>query len=140
MNWFWHAMWIGLVLIPVTILWLGCIFDVFRRDDLHPVGQVLWVLAILVLPVFGALTYLVFRPRHVGAFAEGALDGKPPSQQIPVSQQLADLDRLHTTGAIDDREFEVAKEDALARVPGPRGANAGFSTGAATAPRAGSGR
>jgi hypothetical protein len=133
MNWFWHAMWIGLVLIPVSILWVGCVFDMFRRDDLRPASQILWLLVVLVLPVFGALAYLVSRPRHAGTFAEQAPTGSP------LSQQLNDLDRLHSTGAISDVEFQLAKEDALAKVPTPRGATAG-SAPTAAAQGAGSGR
>jgi hypothetical protein len=116
MNWFWHAIFIALVVIPVTILWLGCVFDIFRRDDLHAANQILWLLAVLVLPVVGALVYLVLRPRRAGVFAEKSPDSGS------LSQQLTDLDRLHSTGALDDREFRLAKQDALARVPGQRAA------------------
>ncbi|HSP36868.1 MAG TPA: PLD nuclease N-terminal domain-containing protein [Frankiaceae bacterium] len=133
MNWSWHALWIALVLIPVTIIWVGCVFDIFRRDDLHPVSQILWLLAVLVLPVFGGLVYLVARPRHAGSFAQEAPGGRS------LSQQLNDLDRLHSTGAISDREFQLAKQDALAKVPTPRGA-AAYSTDTATVQGAGSSR
>jgi hypothetical protein len=140
MNWFWHAMWIGLVLIPVSILWLGCIFDIFYRDDMHPARQILWLMAILILPVLGALAYLIARPRRAGAFGQEGMGRRVviagSADAVPLSEQLADLDRMHNSGALDDREFQVAKEDALARVPAPRGATAD----AATAAAAGGGR
>jgi hypothetical protein len=126
MNWFWHAIFIALVVIPVTILWLGCVFDIFRRDDLHAASQILWLLTVLVLPVVGALAYLVLRPRGAGVFAEKSLD------ELSLSQQLSDLDRLHSTGALDDREFRLAKQDALARVPGQRGATGESSSETST--------
>ena len=128
MQWFWHAIWIALVVIPVTILWLGCVLDLFRRHDLSVVAQVLWLVGVLVLPVLGALIYLIARPRAAGAFGELS-----PAPSNSLTEQLSDLDRLHSTGAIDDREFQLAKEDVLARVPTPRDATAGYSPGAATA-------
>jgi hypothetical protein len=118
MNWFWHAILIALVVIPVTILWLGCVFDIFRRHDLGAASTVLWLLAILVVPFLGSLIYLLARPPRITAFAESTQAGST------VTEQLSDLDRLHSTGAIDDREFQVAKAAALANVPTPRGAAA----------------
>jgi hypothetical protein len=58
-NWFWHPLLICLVVIPATILWIVCLFDVIvRRHDLSVVRRLLYVLLILFLPVIGALTYL----------------------------------------------------------------------------------
>jgi hypothetical protein len=137
MDWFWHALWIGLVLIPVTILWVSCVFDIFARRDMGAASRILWLLGVIVLPFFGSLIYLLSRPRGVGPFGEQATG---PRSLDPLSQQLSDLDRLRSKGVIDDREFQLAKEDALARVPNPRGSSAGFSTGAAASREAGTRR
>lgn len=58
MNWFWHALWICLVVIPVTVLWVVAIFDlVLARRDYSPWKRFAWLLAVLLLPLFGALAY-----------------------------------------------------------------------------------
>lgn len=121
MNWFWHAIWVALVVIPVTVLWIACLFDIVLRRDLGVAARVLWVLGILVVPFLGSLVYLLFRPPGAGTFGERA-----SRSGSSLAQQLADLDRLRSTGAIDDREFQIAKEDALARVPTQHTANAGY--------------
>jgi hypothetical protein len=123
MNWFWHAIWIALVVIPVTILWLSCVFDIFRRDDLGVASRVLWLLGVLVLPIFGSLLYLITRPHPAAAYEA------PARQDGSLTQQLSDLDRLRRSGAIDDREFQIAKADAIAQVPAPRGAAADAAAG-----------
>lgn len=62
MNWFWHAVWICLVVIPVTILWIICITDIiFNRNDL-----VWWkrlgVLLLVLVPFIGPIAYAFMHP------------------------------------------------------------------------------
>jgi hypothetical protein len=56
--------WILLIgfLIPVAILWGYALISLFRRPDLALGARLLWFLAILVLPVLGALVYFMLRP------------------------------------------------------------------------------
>jgi hypothetical protein len=117
MNWFWHAILIAIVVIPVTILWLSCVFDIFGRHDLGAASTVLWLLAILIVPFLGSLIYLLARPPRITSFAEPTR-----AATSTVTEQLSELDRLHSTDAIDDHEFQVAKAAALANVPTPRDA------------------
>ena len=58
MNWFWHAIWISIIVIPATILWAVALFDViFRRHDLSTGKRIGVLLMILFLPIVGALIY-----------------------------------------------------------------------------------
>ncbi len=58
MTWTWHALLICLVVVPVSVLWVVAVVDlVVRRDDLRPWVRFGWLLAVLVLPVVGALAY-----------------------------------------------------------------------------------
>ena len=61
-NTFWGAFLLLLIWVPLVLLWFATIFDVFRRDDLSGWGKVAWVLAIILIPWFGALVYLIVRP------------------------------------------------------------------------------
>ena len=64
MNW-WEFFFVMLVLLPVMVLWLGCIFDAISRPDLGGLTKLGWVLFILLFPIIGALIYIVTRPRVV---------------------------------------------------------------------------
>lgn len=64
MNW-WEFFFVMLVLLPVMVLWLGCVIDAISRPDLGGLPKAAWVLFILVLPVFGSLLYIILRPRQV---------------------------------------------------------------------------
>ena len=60
MNWFWHAIWISLIVIPATILWIVAIVDViFRRHDLSTGKRIGFLALILFIPIIGALIYAV---------------------------------------------------------------------------------
>ena len=64
MDWtvFWMAMLTLFVFMPVLLLWLFAIVDLFGRADMGGLGKVLWLFAILFLPIVGTLMYYLFRP------------------------------------------------------------------------------
>lgn len=75
MNWFWHALWICLVVIPVTLLWAGAILHiVLFRKDLPWWRRLIWLLVVILLPLIGALIYAGVSVGHRGATAYGSLD------------------------------------------------------------------
>ena len=51
------------IIVPVAILWVFVMFDIFARPDLNGGQKALWVLLILVIPFIGALIYLAARPQ-----------------------------------------------------------------------------
>jgi hypothetical protein len=56
--------WILLIgfVIPVAILWGYAIISLIGRRDLGIGAKLLWLLAILVLPVIGSIVYFMMRP------------------------------------------------------------------------------
>ena len=64
MSW-WEFFFVMLVLLPVLVIWLGCVIDAISRPDLNLMMKAGWVLFILALPVLGALLYIILRPRTV---------------------------------------------------------------------------
>jgi Phospholipase_D-nuclease N-terminal len=58
------AQWILLLvfIIPVVLLWGYALVSLIGRHDLGIGPKLLWLLAILVLPIIGAVLYFMLRP------------------------------------------------------------------------------
>jgi uncharacterized membrane protein len=67
--WFWSVFILLFVFIPLVLAWGFVLVDMFMRQDLSGWAKAGWLLVVLVLPLLGALIYLIARPRY----AEGAL-------------------------------------------------------------------
>ena len=53
---------IGIIGFAVLILWVLALIDLSRRPDLDRTHRMAWVLIIVLLPIIGAIAYLVMRP------------------------------------------------------------------------------
>jgi len=97
--------------------------DIFRRQDLTGLWKVIWVLILFWIPFFGAMIYLIARPRTAGdtdAFGSAAatpVAAAAPSRSVAPSASSADeiakLAALRDAGTITPAEFEAAKAKAL---------------------------
>jgi uncharacterized membrane protein len=106
MDWFWHALWIAFVIIPLTLLWVFCLVDIFVRRDLSGWARLGWLFGILVVPLLGALMYLVVRPAPVDTrWASAQVD----SSEGSVADEITKLDQLRSTGVITEQEFTTQK-------------------------------
>src|SRR5438105_11104994 len=59
---FWNVFFLMFVWIPLTIVWVFAIFDVFRQRALSGLAKAAWLVLIVILPLIGTLCYLIFRP------------------------------------------------------------------------------
>jgi hypothetical protein len=126
MDWFWHALWICFVVIPVTVLWITCVVSIFVRHDLSIWARLGWLLAVLVIPLFGALIYLLFTPasmfwRDTATYPPDSRTETVPqgqaSQQSSLVSDISAARQLHASGALSDEEFQRAKDRLLSAVP-----------------------
>jgi hypothetical protein len=64
MDWdlFWGVMLALFVWLPLMLIWLFAIVDLFGRHDIGGLAKVLWLLAILFMPILGTLVYYLVRP------------------------------------------------------------------------------
>ena len=53
------------IFIPLTLMWVFALVDLFMRPDLSGWGKAGWLLVILVIPLLGALFYVGLRPSDV---------------------------------------------------------------------------
>jgi hypothetical protein len=56
---------VTLLVIPLLILTIGAVRDIAGRPDLQRVSKALWVVALFLSPLIGALVYVVVRPSVV---------------------------------------------------------------------------
>ncbi len=47
--------------LPIILVWLFALADLFMRRNLRAGAKVLWLLAIVLIPLLGPLAYLLFR-------------------------------------------------------------------------------
>lgn len=116
MLWFFlFIAWIYLLVVLVT--------DVFRSDDLSGWLKALWTLFILILPILGALVYLIARGddmaerrvkdyrRQEQAFQTYVRDAAGPG--VSTADELTKLAQLRDAGTISTEEFDTAKAKLL---------------------------
>lgn len=64
MAWDTFWAWIGFffVFIPLVMLWIYTMIDIFGRPDMGGLAKFLWLLLILFVPIIGMLIYFIARP------------------------------------------------------------------------------
>lgn len=105
------AMWVWLVLILFA--------DIARSDTLSGPGKAVWAFGILVLPVLGAILYLIVNGDEMGRrviddVAAGGASAERAVGARTTAEGLAGLAAAHDAGEISDAEFAQAKARLLA--------------------------
>ncbi|TDD71210.1 SHOCT domain-containing protein [Jiangella aurantiaca] len=124
MNLFLTMIWFFLFVAWISML-VSLLGDIFRSRDLSGWGKALWTLLIIVLPILGALIYIVARgegmtartledyerrEREFDSYVRSvAADSRPSG-----ADELAKLARLRDAGTITTTEFEGQKAKLLA--------------------------
>jgi hypothetical protein len=64
---FWSWFFLFLIFVPLAIVYVLTIWNIFTRPGLSGWARALWLLAVLVFPVLGTLVYLVIYGGSIGA-------------------------------------------------------------------------
>jgi hypothetical protein len=128
---FWEAFFLLLIFVPIAMIWVAALFDIFRRDDIGGITKALWVLAIVFLPLFGTLIYLILRspggtPEERKLIDQSNREFVAKYAPTDSAEQLRVLADLHDRGKLTDAEFAAEKARVL-------GTNAAASAAAAPA-------
>ncbi len=108
---FWDLVLLFFVFIPAAILWFRVVVDIFDRRDLSGVMKVVWLIGVLILPLLGALVYIVTRPvteqdrERVAAF-EQAVKQQQVAAGYSIADEIEKLDGLRAKGLITQDEFD----------------------------------
>lgn len=112
---FWQGFLLFLIWLPVAFCWAFALLDLFRRDDLSGWAIALWVIAIILLPIFGMLIYFIVRP----VTAQDVKDRENFEKEAEfeksarVADKLHKLSELRDKGDITQEQFEKQKEKLL---------------------------
>ncbi len=104
MDSFWESFWTLLIFIPLLLLWVFALIDLFRNPDISGLTKALWAIAIVLLPVLGMLVYFVV------VYPSGSAAAAPTSD---VADQLTKLAELNKQGVLTDDEFQREKDKLL---------------------------
>lgn len=111
---FWDAFFLLLIYIPLIMLWVFAIMDIFRRDDMGGFSKAIWVAIVIFLPYFGTLIYLIARrpggtPEERQAIDEANREFVQTYSSGSTATELATLADLHDRGKLNDTEFAAEK-------------------------------
>jgi Phospholipase_D-nuclease N-terminal len=102
MPWLWNASVLLFVFIPLTLMWIYALVDVFLNPGLSALARVLWLLVILLMPLFGFLAYLMFRPEREPPVLVRSTTVRASSP----AEEVAKADDLRRSGTITAEKVE----------------------------------
>ncbi len=114
----WIMVWVAFIFLVFRI-----IVDIFRDSTLSGFGKFLWMLFVIILPVLGALVYVIARGKSMTErdmaqaaqvraaqveYTKGLMNEAGAASEIKAAKELLD------SGAITADEYEAIKAKALA--------------------------
>jgi hypothetical protein len=97
---------VGIVLLPLTAIWLLALFNIVaRRGDLSIGWKGIWSAVVILIPYLGVLIYAIVRP-------PAQMKGLGNSDPTVTGQAIDQIHRLtteHDSGAITDGDFASRK-------------------------------
>ena len=102
--------------ITAIMLWFSCFMDIFRRDDLGGM-KVVWIIVLVLIPWFGALIYLLARPKVTAMDVQTAVRAEAAAGAmagVSTADELKKLGELKAAGVINEAQFEALKAKLLA--------------------------
>ena len=93
-DWFFHTLWLCMIIIPIAIVWCYAVFDlVWRRHDMRWWMRLIWLVIVVIIPVIGGCVYAAIATSR----------GRPVGDNENLS--YADLDHLHAKGMMSDADY-----------------------------------
>jgi hypothetical protein len=93
--------------------------DIFRRNDLTGWGKAGWILLLVLVPFFGALIYMIARPKMTAQdreLIETAQETQRRLEGYSAADEIAKLATLRDEGKISADEYEELKRKAMLSV------------------------
>ncbi len=115
---FWETFFLFVIFLPLVLIWVFALVDIFQRDDLSGGWKAVWVACVILVPFFGTLIYLITRPsgvtpeerREIDEASREFVERYSPEDR---ASQLKVLSDLHDRGKLTDEEFAAEKSRLL---------------------------
>jgi hypothetical protein len=102
MDSFWDNFWTLLIFIPLLLLWVFALVDLFKNPDVSGLAKALWAIAIVLVPIIGMVAYFIT-----------LYPSEPASRPADTATQLTQLAALKDQGVLSDEEFQREKDKVL---------------------------
>lgn len=108
---FWDVIWWiieAFFLILAIWIFIALFADIFRRRDLNGFGKAGWIFLLFILPLLGALIYIIARPKPTQSEIEAMMaphGGGPVMNTDDIAQAYAMLQQ----GALTQQEYDEIK-------------------------------
>lgn len=110
MDSFWDTFWTLLIFIPLLLLWVFTLVDLFKNPDVSGLAKALWAIAIVLLPIIGMIVYFI-------AVYDSAEPAGAASSSAATIDQLTQLAALRDNGVLTEEEFQREKDKLLGVEP-----------------------
>lgn len=104
---------LAIVYVPAIILWLYCLTKILKSGR-SLAWKVAWAVAILVLPIIGAMFFLLFGHRSAAYEVSTGLGGPDTRGELTNAEVLAEIEKLHAAGKMSTEDYEAIKARHLA--------------------------
>jgi len=111
MDSFWDNFWTLLIFIPLLLLWIFALVDLFKNPDISGIAKALWAIAIVLVPIIGMIVYFL-----VVYESEPA---EPAASSAATVDQLSQLAALRDQKVLTEDEFQREKDKLLGIEPAP---------------------
>jgi hypothetical protein len=118
---FWSILWFFLFFLWISLI-ISVFADIVRAHNMSGWAKAAWTFLIIVVPVFGALIYLIANGDDMGQRANEQARAQDEAMQSYIRNaagsggagaELSGLADLHTNGSLTDEEYASAKASVL---------------------------
>jgi hypothetical protein len=110
MDSFWDNFWTLLIFIPLLLLWVFALVDLFKNPDVSGVAKALWAIAIVLVPIIGMIVYFLVVYES---------EPEPATSSTATIDQLSQLAELRDQKVLTEDEFQREKDKLLGVQPEP---------------------
>jgi hypothetical protein len=104
-----------MIFLPLVMLWVFTLIDVFQRSDLSGIAKALWAIAVVLLPLVGMLVYFLLRDD--GASTPERRTAASSAAAPDTADRLERLAELRDKNVLTDEEFQREKDKILGSGP-----------------------
>jgi len=112
---FWDVFLTLMIFLPLVMLWVFTLIDVFQRPDLSGIAKALWAIAVVLLPLVGMLVYFLLRDDDSSAPDRRTATASAAAPDT--ADRLERLAELRDKNVLTDEEFQREKDKVLGAGP-----------------------